>query len=117
MVVLPRPLRLSIACLHVSAVLYVVFAISLIVFSFLAKSKSTASDEQIFISYCVSFFFFAIAVIVEIIIHGIKRFKHWAWVAGIILCVVYIPGILIIFGIIGLRGLLAMESRVLFQRI
>ena len=59
----------------------------------------------------MALFSIAIVIFVEIVIKSLKNNKFWAWVAGLIICGLYVPSLFIILGIIGLVGLLDKDVR------
>ena len=106
-------LRPTIVVLHISAVLYFLVAVGLIAavlgMNFLASpGEIEAIELTIFtIAFIIAAVLcVAIGIFVEVVIKALQNKKSWAWVAAFILCILYIPSIFIVLGIIGVLGLL-----------
>ncbi|EKE00569.1 MAG: hypothetical protein ACD_21C00326G0001 [uncultured bacterium] len=118
-------LRLAIISLRISAIIYWLLGLSclLLPLFFVAAyffanfmpddlSDMEPLDALVIITlYCWFIALFAIgpAVFIEFVIRDLKRTKYWAWVAGIIVSGIYLPSGFIIFGVLGLVGLLNQE--------
>lgn len=115
-------LRLAIINLRITAVIYWILGAGLLVFPFiylllyviwgfdLALMPGLGPVGNLIAvtlyAWFAAFFALAPAIFLECIIHGLKRYKYWAWICGIIMCGIYIPSGFIVFGILGLVGLL-----------
>ena len=96
-------LNKTIIILHISAVIYFLLGIAFL----------TILPKYVYIAGAsfVALFSIGIGVFVEIVVNGLKNNKFWAWVAGLIICGLYVPSFFIILGIIGLIGLLDKDVR------
>jgi len=94
-------LNKTIIVLHISAVIYFLLGIALL----------TVLKYYIPFGAFIALISIGMGVFVEVIIKGLKDNKFWAWVAGLIICGLYVPSLFIILGIIGLIGLLDKEVR------
>ena len=102
----PR-LNKTIIVLHISAIIYFLIGI----LPFLLPG---VIEEELFLKIIwifMALFSIAIGIFIEIVITGLKNNKFWAWVAGLIICGIYVPSLLIALGIIGLIGLLDKDVR------
>ena len=95
-------LNKTIIILHISAVIYFLLGIALL---------TVLSRYIRFGASIIALVSIGMGVFVEIVIKGLKDNKFWAWVAGLIICGIYVPSLFIILGIIGLIGLLDKEVR------
>ena len=113
---MPKPLRISLVCLHICAALYGIFGIALTYFAYLADPAKALPGASRIMGISIGIFFVLFAVTIELIVKGLKNRRYWAWIGAIIFCALSIPGVLILPGILGLRGLLVRETRILFQK-
>ena len=97
-----KEVKKAIIVLHISAILYFVIGLFMVFI---------LDDLTITAKFVVLLLVGGMGIFVEIIINGLKRKKFWAWVAGTIVCSLYIPSAFIVFGIIGLVGLLNKKVR------
>lgn len=97
---MPSRLRITIICFRISTILYVLLGAAAIIFI----------PEFIFgiVMLVVSL---AVAAGVEVVIYGLRKYKYWGWIAGLILCILYIPSLFFVLGGLGLWGLLDPESK------
>lgn len=102
---------LTIACLHISAVLYVLVGILVLVI-FMNLDDGDAINTPLGVFGLI--FSLAIAAGVEVIVYGLKQRKFWGWVAGLATCGVYTPSLFFPLGALGLWGLLDEGSRAEF---
>lgn len=111
-----QKLNKTIIVLHISAVIYLLAGVMLLIFSFFLPS--VLDGEPFFKTTFVLSAVLSIAfgIFVEIVIKSLKKHKFWAWITGIIICGLYIPSIFIILGIIGLVGLLNKDVRTDFVK-
>src|SRR5690242_17836084 len=102
---------LTIVCFHISAVLYVLFGVFLLLLPRLVDtSESYSSGLAVFLLlFCL-----ALAVGVEFLAAGLRRRRFWAWIAGIVVSGIYVPSLFLPLGALGLWGLLATGSRKAF---
>ncbi|MBU1167209.1 hypothetical protein KKC60_02265 [Patescibacteria group bacterium] len=56
-----------------------------------------------------------IGVFIEVVISNLKKEKHWAWLAGVIICGIYLPSGFLVLGAVGLWGLLDDKVRSQFD--
>ena len=109
--IMNQKLGKTIIVLHISTVVYVLSGILLLILPFLLPN---IPEEGTFLTIMLVFmalFSIAIGIFVEIVIKSLKNNKFWAWVAGLIICGLYIPSLFIVLGIIGLIGLLDRDVR------
>jgi hypothetical protein len=99
---------LSIVCLHISAVAYVLLGVFFLLLARLVGTfESYGSGLTVFfLLICLS-----LAAGVEILVVGLKRRRFWAWIVGIIVTGTYVPSLFLPLGALGLWGLLAAGSR------
>src|SRR5258708_18611974 len=96
---------ISIVCLHISAVLYLV--VGLAMFPLLAgEDDSSTAIASAWFLLCLM-----MIVGVEFTVYGLKRRRFWAWVAGICIFGMYLPSLFLPLGALGLLGLLDEGSR------
>ena len=105
-------LKKTILCLRISSVFYFVLG-TLIASLLLFFSKKMFGEHPtgdtlggLITAIFMAILSLAMAIFVEFVIHGLKKTKYWAWIAGVILTAMYIPSLFIILGIIGILGLL-----------
>ena len=101
----------TIIVLHISAVFYFLSGILFLILPFVLPN---ILEEEIFLTIMfviTALFSIAIGIFVEIVIKSLKNNKFWAWVAGLIICGLYIPSLFIVLGVIGLIGLLDRDVR------
>lgn len=120
---LPQGLKNALICLRISEGLYVLLAILFGILGaggmFGMPANAPDSTEMVFVWGMVFFFVFislGMAVFIEIICRHLKQGRYWAWIAGLILCGIYIPSLFIILGIVGLLGLLKPDTKTYFQK-
>lgn len=101
---MPRSLKIATICLHLSAVLYLLLGVYLLV----TPSFGT------FTSVFLGIFSVILAILVEVIVKGLNSVKRWAWIAALILFCLYVPSLFILLGILGLVDLLRAETRANF---
>jgi hypothetical protein len=96
---------MAIACLHISAVLYLV--VGLAMFPLLAgEDDSATAMASAWFLLCLM-----MTVGVEFTVYGLKRRRFWGWVAGICIFAMYLPSLFLPLGALGLWGLLDEGSR------
>jgi hypothetical protein len=98
---------MAIACLHISAVLYLV--VGLAMFPLLAGEDELDSATAI----ATACFLLCLMMIVgvEFTVYCLRRRRFWAWVAGICIFGMYLPSLFLPLGALGLWGLLHEGSR------
>ncbi len=117
----PKGLWTAIVCLRISEVLYILLALLFGTFGTMGDlfgEKPTSQGEYFYILGFTIFFVFlslGMAVFIEVVCRHLKQGKYWAWIAGLILCGIYVPSLFIVLGIIGLIGLLKPETRKYFE--
>lgn len=102
----PSKLKMTIVCLRISTILYVSIGAAAMIFI----------PEPVFGSLLLVICL-ALAAGVEIVIYGLKNYKPWGWITGLIVCILYIPSLFIILGGLGLWGLLDAETKSRFPEI
>jgi len=102
---MPKRLLVSIVCLHISAVLYVLLAGIIL---WLLKGTLTGAILAIVAAL--------MAVAAEIVVFGLLRVKLWAWIAGVLLLSMYATSGFFFVGIPGLWGLASAETRNIFLK-
>jgi hypothetical protein len=107
-------LGMAIRCLHISTIAYVLAALCILLYTIwtLMYPKATESDP-IFLGL-FTMFCFAMAIVPEIAVLGIRRRRFWGWVLGLILFATFVPSIFLPLGVFGLWGLLDANSRAEF---
>lgn len=96
---------LAVACLHISAILYLLVAVLFVFF---------LVDEGLLLAIFFSGFCVALSVAVELIAAGLQRRKFWAYIASMCVFTTYIPSLFLPLGVLGLWGLLDPGSRSVF---
>lgn len=117
-----QPLRLAIINLRITAVIYWILGVGLLFFPLVYIGMQALFGVNWTVLpelgpfgnlvavtlYCWFAALFAIgpAIFLEFIIRGLKRYRYWAWICGVIMCGIYVPSGFMLFGILGLVGLL-----------
>jgi hypothetical protein len=120
---MPGRLNITIVCLHISAALYVLLGIGFGIFFAFVSTQSISSDPSltsvqplgIFLGVFTLIFSLLLAVGVEVIVWGLRKLKYWAWIAGIVVCALYITSAFVVLGALGLWGLLDSETQAAFR--
>ena len=101
---------LAIACLHISAVLYLIAGV--LMFALLMAHDEMGLGPP----FAIGLLVFSLALIagIEFVVYGLHKRKFWAWVAGICLFGLYVPSLYLPLGALGLWSLLDRGSRVEF---
>jgi len=105
-------------CFHISAVLYVLFGIlAFAMFAFLMPSiePDFPSDVGWIFGILMLLLCILLAIGIEVVTWGLRNLQYWAWVTGIVISAIYIPSIFLVFGILGLIGLLNSDTQAAFQ--
>lgn len=118
-------LRLAIISLRISAIIYGVIGVGLLLSPLLFLALYIFTNELpedledlgpvggmlaiTVLSWFVALWAIGPAIFIEFVIRGLKRTQYWAWIAGIIISGIYLPSGFIIFGVLGLAGLLNQE--------
>lgn len=103
---MPSKLKMTIICLHISTVLYVL--VTIILGFILCSGVGLETNIIMILMAAISLF---MIIFIEIVVFNLKKYRFWAWVTGIALCGLYIPSIFIVLGGLGLWGLLDNETR------
>lgn len=105
---MPHRVNMAIACLHISAVLYLLVG-GLLCLVFLASDEF----ESIAMPFAIGTLALCLLLIVgiEVVAWGLRRRKFWAWVAGLCIFGIYVPSLFLPLGALGLWGLLDTGSR------
>jgi hypothetical protein len=100
-------LGLATACLHVSAVLYLIVGIWLLVI---------VADTDVGLPVGVALLVVCLGLIagIELVVSGLGRRRFWAWVAGLCIFGLYVPSLFFPLGALGLWGLLDTGTRAEF---
>jgi hypothetical protein len=106
----PHRIGLAITCLHISAALYGVLAI-VVLLLFLSVARTGVG---FLVGFGLAGFCVSLTVGLELVVAGLKERKFWAWVVGLCIFVIYTPSLFFLLGILGLWGLLDAESRAEF---
>lgn len=97
-------LKKTIIVLRISSIIY--FLLGILFITFLSIGSGIMTVVLI-----------GMGTFIEIVIRNLKRNKYWAWIAGIVVCSLYLTSMLfIVLGIIGLMGLLNKEVRKEFSK-
>ena len=97
---------MAIICLHLSALLYLLAGVALLLVSSVDEFGMRFSGGVIFLLICL-----ALMIGIEIIVYGLKHRKFWAWIAGLCAFGLYLPSLFFPLGALGLWGLLDAGSR------
>jgi Na+-driven multidrug efflux pump len=124
-------LRLAIISLRISAIIYWLLGVGcllapLFFLLLYALTNELPEDFEEFgpvgglmlvtsLCWFAALFALAPAIFLEFVIRGLKQTKYWAWVAGIIVSGIYLPSGFVLFGILGLVGLLNQAVSVQFN--
>ncbi len=108
---------LATVCLHIIAAVYVMGGL-LVIYFFVYYGENDLRPglllqlrlETVFASLVC----FGLAALVEFVIHGLRRRKFWAWVAGLCIFGLFLPTYFFPLGALGLWGLLDNGSRAEF---
>jgi hypothetical protein len=101
---------LTIVCLHISAVLYLLIGV-LVLLLF-----SGEGEAGVGLPFAIGMFIFCLALVagIEFVVYGLHQRKFWAWAAGLCICGMYVPSLFLPLGALGLWGLLDSGSRAEF---
>lgn len=100
---------LATACLHISAVLYLLIGVGFFVL-FMAMPEGTML-LQVPLAVGMLVFCLILVVGIEFVVAGLHRRRFWAWVAGLCIFGIYVPSAFLPLGALGLWGLLDAGSR------
>jgi hypothetical protein len=100
---------LAVACLHISAVIYVLVGLFL-----LFMSRAELQGPALLFAVGLGVFWLALIVGIEVVAAGLNRRKFWAWIAGLCIFGMYTPSLFLPLGALGLWGLLDRGSRAEF---
>lgn len=106
--------RLTMAntCLHISAALYLALGFGM--GPLLTWLDEGEGELPAFLGTFLLVFCLILAGGIEVVAHGIRRRKFWAWVAGLCIFGLYLPSLFLPLGALGLWGLLDAGSRAEF---
>jgi hypothetical protein len=96
---------MAIVCLHISAVLYLLVGLLLV----LMANEAAGGTAICLLVFCV-----ALAGGIEVVVSGLHQRKFWAWIAGLCIFGMYVPSLFLPLGALGLWGLLDNGSRAEF---
>jgi len=118
---MPKRLQMTIVCLRISAGLYIAIALAVILFLcfYIKNPEGIPPDDAAILSVTgiiVAAMSIAIAIFVEIVIADLRRVRYWAWIAGLIICGIYVPSVFVVLGVLGLIGLLDAETQAAFRK-
>jgi hypothetical protein len=101
---------LATACLHISAVLYVIIGFGMLLLTKVYKDEGLGLGAAIaMLVFCL-----VLAIGIEIVAYWLHQRKFWAWIAGLCIFGMYATSIFLPLGALGLWGLLAEGSRAEF---
>jgi hypothetical protein len=102
---------LTIVCLHISAVLYLIVGLLMLLL------VSGEDEAGVGLPFAIGMLVFCLALVagIEIVVYGLHQRKFWAWVAGLCICGMYVPSLFLPLGALGLWGLLDSGSRAEFR--
>lgn len=89
---LPGKLRITTICLHISAAVYVLIGLGCFVL-FATLSQDEIGPFGWVLGLIMGLFSTAIALAIEGVVWGLRKLKYWAWIVGIVVCCLYIPGL------------------------
>jgi hypothetical protein len=110
----PHRIGVALACLHVSAAIYVALGIAspwLFAWAFDQEPDGPGRRWGIAVGVGVLVFSLALVAGIELVALGLRRRRFWAWVAGLCIFGVYAPSLFLPLGALGLWGLLDAGSR------
>ncbi|HUP22797.1 MAG TPA: hypothetical protein VNB06_07640 [Thermoanaerobaculia bacterium] len=114
----PGRLRLATTALTVSAAIYGVLGLALVVlvaitglptFSDPGEKGVLLGTGAVWVLFCL-----ALAVLASGVAWGLRRRQTWAWIAGLCLFAIYVPSLFLPLGVMGLWGLLDPSTRAQF---
>lgn len=113
----PNRIRMAIVCLHVSSILYVLFAIVFPLLFFLMPEDDTPPAFRIVLAVLLGGIGLVCAIGAEVVAWGLGRRRYWAWIAGLCVFGLYTPSLFLPLGVLGLWGLLDSGSQEVFQAV
>lgn len=107
--------RLATLALHISAVLYVLVGILLILVPF-AWDPATTDDYSLRsgIMWFLAALCIALAMLARSLIGALRQRKRWAWITAAVLFALYLPSAFLPLGAVGLFGLMSEGTRAQF---
>jgi hypothetical protein len=108
---MPKRLILTIIFLRINTIIYTLAALCILLII-------TTSERRVHVKEGLEIFALVanLPVGFEVIIHGLKKLKFWAWVVALLICGIFLFSILAPLAGLGLWGLLDSESRAAFLR-
>lgn len=112
----PHRIGMALACLHFSAGLYAALGIASPWFFAWALDLQDGPGERWGIAVGVGVLSFCAVLVagIELVAHGLRKRRFWAWVAGLCIFGVYLPSLFLPLGALGLWGLLDAGSQRVF---
>lgn len=105
---------MAIVCLHLSAVLYVLLGVGLLVLVLAIGEAGAAKSVEFLFVILMFLMCLALAIAIEFVVHGLHYRKKWAWIVGIVMFGIYLPSLFFPLGALGLWGLLDAGSQAEF---
>ncbi|MGB3494122.1 MAG: hypothetical protein WBA57_15440 [Elainellaceae cyanobacterium] len=117
---LPGRLGLVVVCFRISSVLYILVGLlamigPMFIIPLLPPEEAPAAGFFIIFGLFFGLITIGIAIGVEVVIWYLKKLRYWAWVTAIVISALYLTGIFLPLGILGLMGLLDSETQAAFQ--
>ncbi|HKB03910.1 MAG TPA: hypothetical protein VKD90_16935 [Gemmataceae bacterium] len=106
---MPHRIGLAIACLHVSAALYLLVGALMFSPYLLSDTGPSLPAAIALAALCLG-----LSAAAEVIAAGLRRRRLWAWIAGLCVFGMYLPSMFLPLGAVGLWGLLDAGSRAQF---
>ena len=100
---------MSIVCLRISSVLYMLAALWAVAMIPTQDSAPVASVEVVVIAVCLT-----MVIGIEWVARALRKRRLWAWIAALAIFALYIPSIFLPLGALGMWGLLNAGSRAAF---
>lgn len=112
----PHRIGTALVCLHVSAGIYATLGIaSPWLFAWISELDDGPGRRWgIVVGVAVLSLFAVLVAGIELVAHGLRRRRFWAWVAGLCIFGIYVPSLFLPLGVLGLWGLLDAGSQQAF---
>jgi hypothetical protein len=108
-----RMVRLTLICLHISAVLFLVCGATL-AWKPLWDARSV-DRESLWLAVMLTAMLVGVCAMlvagIEVIAYGVAQRRRWAWIAGVGLFATFVPSLFLPLAVLGLWGLLDRKTR------
>ncbi|MBI2336217.1 MAG: hypothetical protein HYU97_05605 [Deltaproteobacteria bacterium] len=116
---MPKGLKIAVIVFHINAACYALFSVFFgFTLIYVVTQEKNQTDLIAGTIVCVGFVVLSLiwAAFNELTIWGLKKYKFWAWVCGIIISGLNVFSICMPLGILSLVGLLVKDTQPLFQK-